>query len=329
MTATRSVIVPTYRRTQFLFDAVSSILMQAAGETSFEILVVDNEPRENVEAKSFCLKHSLIYLHEPRPGLHFARHAGAYYASGEILVYIDDDIHATEGWLENICLPFDDPRVGVVGGMVLPEWEIPAPEWMALIHPGFLSLLDLGAAPRDLSWLEQVYGCNFAIRKSVLFDVGGFNPDSYADRNLGWSRGDGETGLLKKVYSAGYTVRYEPSACVYHCIPEARLTKSYLLKRAFNQAISDAFSSRRARRFPAENMPGAQTTASRSKNRRAKLLPYLGGILRADAAAWFYLRVKLRYFRARLEYSIRYLMDGKLRWHVSRPNFMDRNFAVR
>jgi len=307
---------------QYLFDTLSSILAQDVSDIAFEILVVENEPQENGEIKSFCLKNTIEYIHEPRAGLHYGRHTGAHIAKGEILVFVDDDIRACDGWLEKICQPFDDGRVAVVGGLVLPEWGIEHPEWMAFIHPGYLSLLDLGDKPRDLSWPEQVYGCNFAIRRLALFEAGGFNPDSYADRDLRWYRGDGETGLLTKIYSAGYAVRYEPSACVYHRIPAARLTKTYILKRAFNQGISDGYSARRARRFPVENLSSSQAADSGS-NRRAKLLRILAGILRGDAAAWFYLRARFEYLRARLEYSVRYLFDGKLRQHVVRPNYMD------
>ena len=243
---------------------------------------------------------------------------------GEILIYVDDDIRACDGWLEHICQPFADENVAVVGGKVLPEWEIEPPEWMKMIHPGYLSLLDLGDDPRKLNWPEQVYGCNLAIRRSVLFDVGGFNPDSFADQHLRWYRGDGETGLLKKVFAAGYDVCYQPSACVFHRIPKSRLTTEYFLMRASNHAVGDGFSNRRANRFPSERI---DYDSENTKPRISMFTKILKGMLMGDAASWFFVRTKIVYLLVRLYYAIQYVIDGKLRTYVSKPNFMDKELS--
>ncbi len=320
-----SIIIPTYQRTQYLFDTVFSILAQEKGNDELEISIIDNEPLENAEKSQFCKNNHLIYIHEPRPGLHNSRHTGARHAIGEILIYVDDDIRACDGWLEQIYQPFDDQRVAVVGGRVLPEWEIEPPEWMSLNHPGYLSLLDLGDDPKKLSWPEQVFGCNFAIRRSVLLEVGGFNPDSFADRRLRWYRGDGETGLLKKVYCAGYDVFYQPSACVFHRIPKNRLTKDYFLKRASNQAVSDGFSTRRTNRYQSERIESGSYDSEITTEKISKLKMLLKGILLGDASAWFFVRLKIVYSLVRLNYAVRFIFDAKLRVFVSQPNFMEKD----
>ena len=42
-----------------------------------------------------------------------------------------------------------------------------------------------------------------AVRRTVVFGVGGFNPDGLGDRRLIWIRGDGECGLQEKIYKSG------------------------------------------------------------------------------------------------------------------------------
>jgi glycosyltransferase involved in cell wall biosynthesis/predicted O-methyltransferase YrrM len=240
-----SVIIPTYNRPAYLKDTTQSIQTQDFENEQYEILVVDNGPA--AEAKSIVDEvnqnglHPVQYVREPRVGLHNARHAGAREARGEILVYVDDDVVVHPNWLTAIVSPFADPKVACVGGKVIPKWEVQPPNWWSQVPDSYLSLLDLGEESKELHWPEGAYGCNMAVRRSALYEVGGFNPDGMGDRQLIWFRGDGETGLHRKIYDAGYKVIYNPQAWLYHCIPASRLTPQYFHWRAFIQGISDSY----------------------------------------------------------------------------------------
>jgi glycosyltransferase involved in cell wall biosynthesis len=237
-----SIVVPTYKRSQSLRDALASLCQQECTE-GFEILVVDNAPSDELRelVESFLGDDPPVrYVPESRTGLHNARHAGARAARGDILVYVDDDVIAPAGWLEALLGPYADAQVACVGGKTLPKWEVKPPNW-AVRFPGYLSLLDRGSKVKELRWPEDIYGCNFSIRALVLLEVGGFNPDSFGDRQLIWYRGDGETGLLEKVYSAGYKVMYTPYGWLYHRVPADRLTIDYFRRRAFDQGISNSY----------------------------------------------------------------------------------------
>ena len=67
--------------------------------------------------------HRIRYLLEPEPGLLSGRHRGALESDGEILVFLDDDIEATAGYLHAILDAFKDPAVQLVGGPNLPRYE--------------------------------------------------------------------------------------------------------------------------------------------------------------------------------------------------------------
>jgi glycosyltransferase involved in cell wall biosynthesis len=241
-----SVIVPTYGRPAYLKDTLISLLRQDFPPEQYEIIVADNKPTGEVRPIIQDLEpewqRPIRHVEEPNVGLHNARHAGAKAARGEILAYVDDDVIAPSGWLGAILEPFDDPLVAVAGGKILPRWEAQPPEWLSQFPPDYLSLLDLGEERRELSWPGGVYGCNMAVRRSVLYEVGGFNPDAMGDRRLVWLRGDGETGLHRKVYAAGYKVIYEPRAWLYHRIPPERLRAKAFYRRGMRSGLSISYS---------------------------------------------------------------------------------------
>jgi cellulose synthase/poly-beta-1,6-N-acetylglucosamine synthase-like glycosyltransferase len=222
-----SVIVPTYSRPVYLRDTVISLLQQKFPSEQYEIIVVDNKPSAGVHQIVQELEEewqrTIRYVEERKKGLFNARHTGAKAARAEILVYVDDDIIAPSGWLSAILEPFKHPHVALISGKVVPKWEVQPPGWLMQFPSSYLSLLDLGDETQELKWPKGVYGCNMAVRRSTLYEVGGFNPDFMGDRLLIGLVGDGETGLHKKICEAGYKVLYTPRAWLYHRIPPERL----------------------------------------------------------------------------------------------------------
>ena len=81
------------------------------------------------------------------------------------------------------------------------------------------------------------FGVNMAIRRNILFEVGGFNPDSFGDIWLG----DGECGLNRKLWQHGMLIGYVPDAVVYHHIPKQRMTVNYFRLRMSNQGACDMY----------------------------------------------------------------------------------------
>ena len=242
---TASIIVPTSGRDAWLADTLAALLNQTLAG-NYEILVVDNAPTPSVEATvrraAATSPLQVRYLHEPHGGLVYARHRGAREARSELLVYVDDDVIAFPDWLRAILEPMNDPRVGIAGGRVFPEWEKDPPEWVHEFPPSYLSLLDLGDDKKQLTCPGGVYGCNMVVRRSALFECGGFNPDAVTTSGFPWKRGDGETGLHRKVLEAGYTAFHVPDARVYHRIPETRLTLSSFYRRALTSGLSLSYS---------------------------------------------------------------------------------------
>src|SRR5205807_180792 len=223
-----SLVVPTYRRPRMVAGCLESVQHQTLSE--FELLLVDNSPdgelRARIDEINDGARVPARYISEPRLGLHNARHAGARAATGDVLVFTDDDATFAPDWLDAYERRFGEhPRMAAAGGRVLPEWESSPPAWLRgfmqadpRMFPS-LSLMDLGSG-FQLSYDGIFFGVNMAIRRGTLFEVGGFNPEIFGDRWLG----DGETGLNRKLWARRELIGYVPDALVYHRVSAERMT---------------------------------------------------------------------------------------------------------
>lgn len=248
-----SIIIPTCNRAAYLADTLSS-LNAIPAISAVELIVIDNgstdTTRDVVSRFSQISSFPVRYIYEPTPGLHVGRNLGAQLARGEVLAYLDDDIFVDPNWLAGIQDTLTKyPDFALLGGPCVPHWEAPPPDWlMALQHPSTdggwvlsqLSLLDLGyQAPASCSpW--HILGCNFIIKKSVLFAAGGFHPDGMPDHLLRY-RGDGESYLSQYVMDNGLCSLYHPSCKICHRVPAKRLTYEYIKYISVRNIYSQAY----------------------------------------------------------------------------------------
>jgi len=319
-----TLVVPTYQRGTEVMRCLESVQRQSLA--AFELLLVDNSPgaelRARIEGFNPGARVRARYVHEPNLGLHNARHAGARAASGDVLVFTDDDAVFDADWLAAYARCFDaHPEMAAAGGRVLPKWEVPPPAWLrALVQadPSMfpaLSLLDLSPEFR-LSRDGIFFGVNMAIRRDALFSTGGFNPEIFGDRWLG----DGETGLNRKLWARGELIGYVPDAVVYHHVPPERMTIGYLRKRQANDGACDMYA-----KFHSgmPSLAGLVKTSLRILRESAR--DWLAAPIffrgRTDSRA---LRVQLRAARgwARLEYVVRLMLDVRLRTLVTREDWL-------
>lgn len=321
-----SLIIPTRERPEYLADALEGAAAQDLPNSDHEVLVVDNAPSERVEqiVEEASRRHETLeirYLAEPRTGLHRARHRGAREARGEILAYVDDDVLLPAGWLAAILEPFGDPNVAVVGGKVEPRWEAPVPDWWRHFPDSYLSLLDLGGERKYLDDPGLIYGCNMAVRRAVLFQLGGFPPDSLADPQLKWQRGDGETGLCRKALADGFELVYEPRAVLEHRIPAERLTPRAMRRRGEKSGLSASYARLRSdasRHFAwlRRLVGGLRSMAHGLRSALRARWPGRGDVKVRDAAdAAYWLAYGGQHLRA--------LVDPGLRRNLLRPTHLE------
>ena len=117
-----SVVVINHNKKDILRRCLRSVL--SLEWPNLEIIVVDNASTDNTRQLTFDIQRKIKvrYLYENKRGIPYARNCGVQSASGDLIVFIDDDAIADENWLKNIEIPFiRDPNIGAVGGLVRPH----------------------------------------------------------------------------------------------------------------------------------------------------------------------------------------------------------------
>lgn len=141
-------------------------------QTSYTFEVVVVEETDSPEAMN-----GVQYIPHPRAGrgIAFARNLALKNASGDIIVYLDDDCIIHDGWLDGLLVPFeDDSVVGLQGGVTVPE-STNAIGWVESILgvPGG-GILRVLQAKNQIQETKEISTLNCAYRRWVIDRVGGF-----------------------------------------------------------------------------------------------------------------------------------------------------------
>jgi len=112
------------------------------------------------------------------------------------------------------------------------EGQQTPPRWLGLGEPYYLggilcAIFDLGDEPCELD--DAPYGVNMAFRRVMFEKYGSFRTDLGPSPHRDIPRPNEDTEFGRRVMAAGERLRYEPSAVVYHPVPENRVRKEYFL----------------------------------------------------------------------------------------------------
>ena len=234
-----TVVLCTYNRSESLASALNSAAALVLPESvDWEVLVVDNNSNDRTRevAADFCSRYPsrFRYLFEPQQGKSNALNTGIREARGSILAFMDDDVTVEPTWLQSLTSGLNSGEWSGAGGRIRPARSFAPPRWLPLQGPnnlgGILALFDLGEKARELD--RSPIGTNMAFRKEIFRKYGGFRTDMGPRPGSEIRNEDTEFG--RRVLAAGERIRYEPSAIVYHAMPEKRLTKEYFLAFAFD-----------------------------------------------------------------------------------------------
>jgi GT2 family glycosyltransferase len=235
-----TVVIPTYRRP----DSVTRALRALAGQATpfdWDVVVVDNDAagsaREAVEdvARSGL---DLRYEVEPVTGVAHARNRGVAVAAGDVIALLDDDVVPQEGWLANVCAPVLAGKAAAAGGAVRLDPTVARPAWFDEEGiGGYLASFALAEGEHELGDRDLLLTANMAVRRAALEEVGGFDP-TFGPRG-GVQLVADDAHLVRQLVRHGNRVVYRPDAVVVHDLPPQRLTRRYLLRRAYLQGRSD------------------------------------------------------------------------------------------
>ncbi len=280
---TASVVICAYteKRWDDIVDAVASVQAQEVApphRLAETLVVVDHNPALLDRAwAQFTGPGVRVLPNAHKQGLSGARNTAVAEATGDVVVFLDDDASARPGWLEALLAPYADPTVAAVGGVAHPRWPTNRPRVLpgeAPYDPNATGELDwiVGCTytgqPLKQAEVRNLMGCNMSFRREVFDRVGGFAEDigRIGKNPLGCE----ETELCiraRQAYGrAGEKIRivFEPAAVVDHRVSEDRVEWSYLRRRSWSEGLSKAAVSK---------MVGAGDGLATERSYVAKVLP--------------------------------------------------------
>ncbi len=243
-----SVIVCTHNpRPDYLARVLDALQRQTLDPHAWELLIVDNQSREPVAQSCDVSWHPNGRLvREDTLGLTPARLRGLGEASGDWLVFVDDDNVLACDYLERaVAIGVRFPFVGVIGaGALVPEFErepdpeirrhagllavrsVPRPQWSD--NPG-----DQGAIP---------WGAGLCVNRAIVPAYRALI-DRLAVTGIVDRRGDalfagGDDLFSWAAASVGSSFGIFPELTVTHLIAATRLSRAYLLRLMHDHAYS-------------------------------------------------------------------------------------------
>jgi GT2 family glycosyltransferase len=228
---TVSVVIVTRGRPERVLRTIRSILACRYPHERYDVIVVDT-PEEGEAPLDFSdadlpTDATVRVVVEPEPGISRGRNRGLWEASGELVVFADDDVDVDENWLATLIAGFElGDRVDAVSGPTLAgAIETPTERWFegfGGLQRGFQTrLYSLDDPPPDqplFPFAPGAFGSGraMAFRREPFRRMGGF------DVTLGpptpTLAGEDIEALLRVVL-AGNQVVHEPAALVWHAHP--------------------------------------------------------------------------------------------------------------
>ena len=166
-----SVVIPAHNEEIYLLACLESIRNQDyAGE--YEVIVVDNASTDNTAQIARDWGAQVVYESKRSPAC--ARQKGAQVAKGKIIAFIDADTRAPAHWLSTIVWRFlCEPETVVISG---PYAYNDAGRIARIASYGnFISIIIDQLFRKAFNKGSAVWGCNFAVRRPALMEVGGFD----------------------------------------------------------------------------------------------------------------------------------------------------------
>jgi len=215
-----SVIIPSYKRPSDLERCLAAVSSQ--NRPADELLVVAREGDEETLRIVSAFRHRVDTLRTVRvaePGVIAALNCGLDNATGDLLVFTDDDSEAQADWLERIHASFSSESIGAVGGR---DW-LQVPQEPAKFQPSEVGRVGV------LSWYGKKYGnhhcplrghtkkvmflkgVNMAFRRTAL---GSYRADTRlhgSGAQIGW-----EIDLCLQIRESGFDVVFDDRILVKH-----------------------------------------------------------------------------------------------------------------
>jgi succinoglycan biosynthesis protein ExoM len=266
-----TIAVPTFRRPEDLRALLPQLLAQAeavtgrpGGEWAVDVLVVDNDPAASGAAVVTELScPALRYVTEPGPGIATVRNRAVQEAAdARLLAFIDDDERPREHWLEALLGTWRATGAAVVSGRVLAEYAGELDPWIRAGEFFRRRSLPTGTAITTAAAGNLLLDLDQVRQLRVRFPT-----------DLGLSGGE-DTVFSRALVRAGGRMVWCDESVVVDQVPQARMTRRWVLTRAWSHGNASALTDLRL-----ATGPGARARV-RVRGLTGGLARVVGGVAR-------------------------------------------------
>jgi glycosyltransferase involved in cell wall biosynthesis len=207
-----SCVIPTFNRGKVLVDSIETLLEQT--RKAHEIIIVDQStevpPDVAERLNQWQLAGSIQWIQQAEPNASMARNRGALASTGDIILFLDDDIQVGPGFIESYALAFADDAVRGVAGQILEGNRTTVDE------------LDPRSSDPEIGWLycrgnytrpiqgAFVISANMGVLRTDFFAVGGMNERFYR----GAYREEGD--FAQRWRKSGRVFHFRPDVSLFH-----------------------------------------------------------------------------------------------------------------
>jgi GT2 family glycosyltransferase len=227
-----SVIIPTYNREALLCETLKNVLEYRA--QYHELIVVDQTKLHEDATRKFletlAASKDIVYVTQDFPNLPEARNTGLKKASGNLILFLDDDVSIGKNFISAHIARHRDPETGCVTGKAEIQnrnrpgnavLDNASPVKTALkkglffflrkraSYVGRFGVISNFSGLRFLP-ADTAIGCNMSFKREI-FDACGFFDGNYTGNAV---RED--TDMSIRVRKNGYKIYYDPEAALVH-----------------------------------------------------------------------------------------------------------------
>lgn len=219
---TVSLIINTLDRAATLKDALAACAQLR--DVRVELIVVNGPSTDETAAVLDAWQGRIKRLSCPDANLARSRNIGIAAAAGEFVAFLDDDAAPHPYWLQRLLPLFEDPAVAATGGYTVGRGgvsfqtrKIVADRFgNATMMSDFFD--ERGLCRPKSALVPAPMGTNVMFRRAALAAIGGFDET--------YSYFLEETDVCVRLVDAGWVIRFEPSAFVWHQFAQSALRTS-------------------------------------------------------------------------------------------------------
>jgi glycosyltransferase involved in cell wall biosynthesis len=231
-----SVAICTHSpRLDYLSRTLNALKSQSISSSDWELLIIDNASPVPVSGSVDLAWHpNARIVVEAELGIASARIRAMREFAGELLVFLDDDNVIADDYLQR-CLELfaERPDLGAVSGCLMPEYEVPPPEWFGPYESWIaVRRITKSTWSNFLDSRSEPVTAGMCLRRSVATAHVNATIDNPTQRILG-SRGSSllrgeDVAIAKAALKLGYSVGQFAELRMLHLIPKRRIAPEYL-----------------------------------------------------------------------------------------------------